>query len=282
MIKKLILSFNDKLTIKEKEIAEYILENMNEVLKMTSAELAKRAGVGQSSVIKFIKKIGFNKYGYFKIQLSKELENEKIYKIKETIHSQIYVDDSLENIATKTLNEITKALEKTIGNIDYRYFETVIELIKKSKKILIIGSGMSSIVARDLEMKFIKINIEAVHYESSHIQLMRLATMDSKDLVIAISHRGETEDVIDVIKKAKKKNINVLSITSIGKNTVSDLSNYNLKIISDENIFRSSAISSRMAQLILNDIIFLRLTQEDYEKAKNYIEESRELIKHIL
>lgn len=282
MIKKLILSFNDKLTIKENEIAEYILENMNEVLKMTSAELAKRAGVGQSSVIKFIKKIGFNKYGDFKIQLSKELENEKIYKIKETIHSQIYVDDSLENIATKTLNEITKALEKTIGNIDYRYFETVIELIKKSKKILIIGSGMSSIVARDLEMKFIKINIEAVHYESSHMQLMRLATMDSKDLVIAISHRGETEDVIDVIKKAKKKNINVLSITSIGKNTVSDLSNYNLKIISDENIFRSSAISSRMAQLILNDIIFLRLTQEDYEKAKNYIEESRELIKHIL
>ena len=282
MIKKLILSFNDKLTIKEKEIAEYILENMNEILKMTSAELAKRAGVGQSSVIKFIKKIGFNKYGDFKIQLSKELENEKIYKIKETIHSQIYVDDSLENIATKTLNEITKALEKTIGNIDYRYFETVIELIKKSKKILIIGSGMSSIVARDLEMKFIKINIEAVHYESSHMQLMRLATMDSKDLVIAISHRGETEDVIDVIKKAKKKNINVLSITSIGKNTVSDLSDYNLKIISDENIFRSSAISSRMAQLILNDIIFLRLTQEDYEKAKNYIEESRELIKHIL
>jgi RpiR family murPQ operon transcriptional repressor len=281
MIKKLILSFKGKLTIKEKEIAEYILENMSEILKMTSAELAKRAGVGQSSVIKFIKKIGFNKYGDFKIQLSKELENEKIYKIKETIHSQIYTDDSLEDIATKTLNEITKALEKTIGNIDYEYFETVIELIKKSKKILIIGSGMSSIVARDLEMKFIKINIEAVHYESSHMQLMRLATMDSKDLVIAISHRGETEDVIDVIKKAKKKNINVLSITSIGKNTVADLSNYNLRIISDENVFRSSAISSRMAQLILNDIIFLRLTQEDYEKAKNYIEESRELIKHI-
>ena len=281
MIKKLILSFKGKLTIKEKEIAEYILENMSEILKMTSAELAKRAGVGQSSVIKFIKKIGFNKYGDFKIQLSKELENEKIYKIKETIHSQIYTDDSLEDIATKTLNEITKALEKTIGNIDYEYFETVIKLIKKSKKILIIGSGMSSIVARDLEMKFIKINIEAVHYESSHMQLMRLATMDSKDLVIAISHRGETEDVIDVIKKAKKKNINVLSITSIGKNTVADLSNYNLRIISDENVFRSSAISSRMAQLILNDIIFLRLTQEDYKKAKNYIEESRELIKHI-
>lgn len=281
MIKKLILSLKDVMTQKEREIAEYILENKSEILNLTSGELAVKVGVGQSSIIKFIKKIGFNKYGEFKIQLSKELENEKIYKVKETIHSQIYIDDSLENVATKTLGEITKALEKTVGNIDYKYFESVIDVIKKSKRILIIGSGMSSIVARDLEMKFMKIKIEAIHYESPHMQLMRLATMEKEDLIIAISHRGETEDVIDVIKKAKKKNIKILSITSIEKNTVANLSDYNLKIISDENIFRSSAISSRMAQLILNDIIFLRLTQEDYATTKNYIEESRELIKHI-
>ena len=281
MIKKLIISSKEKMTPKESEIAEYILENKSEILNLTSVELATKIGVGQSSIIKFIKKIGFNKYGEFKIQLSKELENEKIYKVKETIHSQIYIDDSLENVATKTLNEIVKALEKTVGNIDYKYFETTIEVIKKSKKILIIGSGMSSIVARDLEMKFMKIKVDAFHYESPHMQLMRLATMDSKDLVIAISHRGETSDVIDVIKKARNKNIKVLSITSIEKNTVASLSDYNLKIISDENIFRSSAISSRMAQLILNDIIFLRLTQEDYATTKNYIEESRELIKNI-
>lgn len=281
MIKKLILSLKGKLTPKENEISEYILKNMNEVLKLTSAELAIKIGVGQSSIIKFIKKIGFNKYGDFKIQLSKELENEKMYKIKEAIHNQIYTDDSLENIATKTLNETIKGLEKTVRNIEYEYFNSIVEVIKKSKKILIIGSGMSSIVARDLEIKLIKINIEALHYESPHMQLMKLATMGSEDLIIAISHRGETEDVIDVIKKAKKKNITVLSITSIGKNTVSNLSDYNLKIISEENIFRSSAISSRMAQLILNDIIFLRLTQKNYEKNKSYIEESRELIKHI-
>lgn len=281
MINRLILSLKKDMTQKENQIAEYILENMNEILGLTSVELATRIGVGQSSIIKFIKKIGFNRYNEFKIQLSKELESEKIYKARETIHSQIYVDDTLENLANKTLNEITKALEKTVGNIDYKYFENVIEVIRKSKKILIIGSGMSSIVARDLEMKFMKIKIESIHYESPHMQLMKLATMDREDLVIAISHRGETGDVIDVIKKAKKKNITILSITSIEKNTVASLSDYNLKIISDENIFRSSAISSRMAQLILNDIIFLRLTQEDYGKTKNYIEESRELIKHI-
>ncbi len=281
MIKKLIVSLKKDMTPNEKEIGIYILENMKEILNLTSAELALKIGVGQSSIIKFIKKLGFNKYGEFKIQLSKEIENERLYKNKERIHDQIYLDDSLEEVSNKTLNETVKALEKTVGNINYKYLEEVIEEIKKSKKILIIGSGMSSIVAKDLEIKFMKIKIDALHYESPHMQLMKLATMDSNDMIIAISHRGETEDVIDVIKKAKNKNIKVLSITSIEKNTVASLSDFNLKIISEENILRSSAISSRMAQLIINDIIFLRLTQKDYKNTKNYIEESRNLIKHI-
>lgn len=281
MIKKLIVSLKKNMTPKESEIGVYILENMKDILNLTSAELALKIGVGQSSIIKFIKKLGFNKYGEFKIQLSKEIENDRLYKNKERIHDQIYLDDSLEEVSNKTLNETMKALEKTVGNINYKYMEDVIEEIKKSKKILIIGSGMSSIVAKDLEIKFMKIKIDALHYESPHMQLMKLATMDSNDMVIAISHRGETEDVIDVIKKAKNKNIKVLSITSIEKNTVASLSDFNLKIISEENILRSSAISSRMAQLIINDIIFLRLTQKDYKNTKNYIEESRNLIKHI-
>ncbi|WP_300360788.1 MurR/RpiR family transcriptional regulator [Fusobacterium sp.] len=281
MIKKLIVSLKKDMTPKESEIGVYILKNMKEILNLTSVELALKIGVGQSSIIKFIKKLGFNKYGEFKIQLSKEIENDRLYKNKERIHDQIYLDDSLEEVSNKTLNETIKALEKTVGNINYKYMEDVIEEIKKSKKILIIGSGMSSIVAKDLEIKFMKIKIDALHYESPHMQLMKLATMDSNDMVIAISHRGETEDVIDVIKKAKNKNIKVLSITSIEKNTVASLSDFNLKIISEENILRSSAISSRMAQLIINDIIFLRLTQKDYKNTKNYIKESRNLIKHI-
>lgn len=277
MIKKLIVSLKNKMTKKEKEISIYILNNMKEILSLTSSEMADNIGVSQSSIIKFIKKLGFNKFGEFKIQVTKELENAK--QNKDKIHNEIYLDDSLEDLSAKVFNETVKAMEDTLKIIDHKYFENVIDVIRQSHKILLIGSGMSSIVAKDLEIKLIKIRIDALHYESSHMQLMKLATMDEQDLVIAISHRGETEDVIDVIKKAKKKGIKVLSITSIEKNTVADLSDFNLKVISEENNFRSLAISSRMAQLILNDIIFLRLTQTDYEKRKKYIKESRDLIK---
>ncbi|MBC2850114.1 MurR/RpiR family transcriptional regulator [Cetobacterium sp. 8H] len=277
MIEKRIESLFKSLSSNEKMIAEYIIKNKNKIGEITSTKLAEEIGVGQSSVIKFIKKIGFVGYVAFKLQLERDLENEKKVE-KNKIHSDICLEDTLKELTQKTLLETVQALEDTIGMIDYKNFETIIEKIKMSEQILIIGSGMSSIVARDLELKLMKIKKNSMHYDSKQMQLMKLATMNEKDLVIAISHRGETQEVIDVIKEAKKINIEIISITSVGKNTVSTLSDYNLGVVSKEGVFRSSAISSRMAQMILLDSIFLRLVQKDYKRIKNYIDKSKKIV----
>ncbi|MEG0068871.1 MurR/RpiR family transcriptional regulator [Cetobacterium sp.] len=277
MIEKRIESLFKSLSSNEKMIAEYIIKNKNKIGEITSTKLAEEIGVGQSSVIKFIKKIGFVGYVAFKLQLERDLENEKKGE-KNKIHSDICLEDTLKELTQKTLLETVQALEDTIGMIDYKNFETIIEKIKMSEQILIIGAGMSSIVARDLELKLMKIKKNSMHYDSKQMQLMKLATMNEKDLVIAISHRGETQEVIDVIKEAKKINIEIISITSVGKNTVSTLSDYNLGVVSKEGVFRSSAISSRMAQMILLDSIFLRLVQKDYERIKNYIDKSKKIV----
>ena len=123
-----------------------------------------------------------------------------------------------------------------------------------------------------------KIKIDTVHYESKQMQLMKLSTMDVNDLIIAISHRGETQEILDVVGIAKEMNICVISITSIGKNTLSSLSDYNIGVVSKESILRSSAISSRMAQMIILDSIFLRLMQKDYKKVKEYIDRSKKIV----
>ena len=70
----------------------------------------------------------------------------------------------------------------------------------------------------------------------------------------------------------------VISITSIGKNTISSLSDYNLGVVSKESVLRSSAISSRMAQMIILDSIFLRLMQKDYKNVKKYIDKSKKIV----
>lgn len=277
MIENIIKSMENCFSDSERTIGAYIVKNKEKIGEITSTELAKKVGVSQSSIIKFIKKIGFTGYVAFKLQLERDLENKK--KLSENkIHSDIDLEDSLEEVTKKTLAETIEALNSTVGVIDYKNFETIIEKIRESDRILIIGAGMSSIVARDLELKLMKIKMDTVHYESKQMQLMKLSTMNEKDLVIAISHRGETQEIIDVAKIAKDMNICVISITSVGKNTLSSLSDYNIGVVSKESIFRSSAISSRMAQMIILDSIFLRLIQKDYRKAKEYIDKSKKIV----
>ncbi|MGL4307309.1 MAG: MurR/RpiR family transcriptional regulator [Cetobacterium sp.] len=254
-----------------------MLKNQEKIENITSTELANDIGVGQSSIIKFAKKLGFSGYMAFKLQIGKDLANKRNLN-KHKIYSDISLDDSLKEITEKTLDETMTTLQNTINLLDYKKFEEIIEKIRESNRILIIGSGMSSIVARDLELKLMKIKIDTVHYESKQMQLMKLSTMTEKDLIIAISHRGETQEVIDVIKIAKDIKIPIISLTSIGKNTVSSLSDFNIGVVSKENILRSSAISSRMAQMMILDSIFLRLIQKDYENVRKNIEKSKKLV----
>lgn len=277
MIENIIKSLENNLSESEKVIAMYVIKNKKIIGEITSTELAKKIGVSQSSIIKFIKKIGFSGYVAFKLQLERDLEHKKNL-LKNKIHSEIDLEDSLEEVTKKTLAETVEALNTTVGVIDYKNFETIIEKIRESGRILIIGTGMSSIVARDLELKLMKIKIDTVHYESKQMQLMKLSTMDVNDLIIAISHRGETQEILDVVGIAKEMSICVISITSIGKNTLSSLSDYNIGVVSKESILRSSAISSRMAQMIILDSIFLRLMQKDYKKVKEYIDRSKKIV----
>ena len=95
MIENIIKSLENNLSESEKVIAMYVIKNKKIIGEITSTELAKKIGVSQSSIIKFIKKIGFSGYVAFKLQLERDLENKKSSS-KNKIHSDINLEDSLE------------------------------------------------------------------------------------------------------------------------------------------------------------------------------------------
>ena len=63
----------DNLTAKEKKVADYILKNYESVISMTIAELAEKAGVVKSVIIRCCQSLGLSGYSQLKLLLSKEL-----------------------------------------------------------------------------------------------------------------------------------------------------------------------------------------------------------------
>ena len=67
----LISSYFPSLSKSEKKVAQYVLSNPDEVIKLQIKELAKLVSVGESTIIRFTRKIGYSGFQEFKIELAK-------------------------------------------------------------------------------------------------------------------------------------------------------------------------------------------------------------------
>ncbi len=270
-------------------IASFIEQNRESIKTLTSTEFAKQAGVGQSSVIKFIKKIGFLRFSDFKIALSEQLILEKTPNHR-ILHNDITKDDSLETIMHKVAYNHIHSIEDTLNNLlltdSLGCLEQVISKINRAKKVIILGLGASSLVAKDLEHKLTKIGKMASHDFDPHVQATHAMSASSKDLILTISHSGETQIFIEILKQVQDTAVTTVSITGSSKNSIQSLSELNLYTIAKEQFMRSSALTSRIAQLTMIDIIFMELLKLNHSQGSKYIEKSTQIVgtlnKHLL
>ena len=105
---------------------------------------------------------------------------------------------------------ILKAGEKTAGEI-----EKTIELIRNAKNIYMTGSGTSynsSLIAKQILSKYVKIKSEPII--SSELQFSP-DIVEEGSILIAISQSGESADVLEAVRIAKKANCKIIAIVNL-------------------------------------------------------------------
>lgn len=257
------------------KIGQYILDNIKEIRSFTSTELSEKIGVSQSSIIKFIKIIGYTKFSDFKVSLG-----ESLGKVKESgiLHNDISIEDSLEEASMKISYSHIRSIEESIESICFDTLEQVIDEMANAKKIIIIGIGASALVAKDIQHKLTKIGKAVLFDLDYHVQITQVICADKGDLILAISHTGETPMIISALEEIKEDGPTIVSLTGNKDTSISNLSHLKLYAIAIETFFRTSAMSSRIAQMTMIDTLFIGLLKKDYVKAIEYIEKSKKVV----
>ena len=96
------------------------------------------------------------------------------------------------------------------------------------------------------------------------MQLSTAAHIETEDVAIAISYAGKTKEVYSALSKAKEKGAKCISITKYGSNPISSIADIKLQVPSIEKDLRVGAISSRIAQLTLIDILFIGVAKDNF------------------
>lgn len=79
--------------------------------------------------------------------------------------------------------------------------------------------------------------------------------------MIAFSQSGTSIETLRIADAAKSRGALIISITGLKDNPLATTADVNLYTIADEEKFRSSSITSRDAQLMLTDLLFILLVQ---------------------
>ena len=263
-----------KLSANGIKFLDFILECPASIGGYSSQELANKVGISQSSIIKIAQSFGFKGFTAFKLALIEELgRKQQVMNSDLPIHNKIHDDDSLRTMAQKLLQEKHLALVTTTNVINYNEFETIISLINKANRIQIIGIGGSALTAKDLSFKLLKIGMTALSEQDSHVQIATANTLSNNDVQIVVSYSGNKKEVLLAAQIAMDKGANVIALTSTKKSPLRKIVSYSIDTVADERQFRSSSISSRTAQNVITDLIFMALFQLRSDSAKVLVNE---------
>lgn len=122
-----------ELTKKEKRVAEFFLDEDKRIYLMTVSEIASEIGVSDTSVIRFIKNIGFKNFTEFKNSGQKKIKThlektndfiKNIDLIKENSIEQMYIEkinEEVNRIFSQESLSILKDIGKTLMKKDNKY-----------------------------------------------------------------------------------------------------------------------------------------------------------------
>lgn len=248
----------------EKGIIEWVLENAEEASESTIYSLAQKTFSSPATIIRFCHKIGFKGFKEFQKSLLYELAIRK--ESNQNWMEDISGHDTLESIVDKVTYKTISSLENTRKLVDIRVLEKCVDLLVESNSIYLFGLGSSLLVARDAYLKWLRIDKECFLCDDVHAQYLQAMNMKKGSVALIISYSGMTQEMIACGRIIKEKNIPIILISRFEDSPLSGIADYNLCVASMEVLIRHGAMSSRISQLNMIDILYTAYIGRDFKK----------------
>jgi RpiR family carbohydrate utilization transcriptional regulator len=275
-IRGLLPSLNPAL----KKIALYILNNPQEVKLLRIKELASRCGVAEATVTRFVKTIGLGTFQELKINIA-EITTEKRV-VEELVYDDVTRNDSIKGIIEKIIAINSKALNDTKKLINIKEMERAIRAIKKAKHIDIYGAGGSYITAENARMRFYRIGKRCIIYNDPNQQAVSASLLTSEDLAMGISNSGRTISTVNALKKAKGSGATTICITNFDQSPITRHADIRLFTSTQDSAFFQESMVSRIAQMIIIDVLYAGLAIKTFDDSITKIEKSSSSIRSVL
>ena len=228
-----------------RRLAEVVLASPQEVIYQSVTELADLAEVGEASVIRLCRDLGFKGFQDFKLALAADLARAS------EVHPGA---GALEHVTEGALRAVTETSAMLAGTL-----EPALAALQAVRTLLIYGAGASGISAQDYAYKFVRLGYTVSVYLDAHLAAMATATLPPETVLIALTRSGSTLDTVKVLELARARGVTTLLITERVKSPATAVADLILYTSSSESPLTGGSIVSKMGQLLVLDALFAEL-----------------------
>lgn len=199
-----------------RQIAEYALSNPNDMALETVAQIAERAGVQPSALIRFSKTLGFEGFTemqrVFRTRLTDNMPNYK-ERIRALTDGAAGLTDGsrvLEHFIGAGIN----ALEDLRQELSPEDLDGAIDLLEEADHIYVMGQRRSFPVAAYLSYALGRLGRRTILLDGMGGMLrQQVQAIGDRDLLVAISFKPYSEETVDLCRLAAENGVPVLGIT---------------------------------------------------------------------
>ncbi|MFD2306893.1 MurR/RpiR family transcriptional regulator [Enterococcus termitis] len=264
----------------EQKIAHYFVHSDEMISRKTLEELANEIEVSQSSIYQFVKKIGYNGFQDFKIDIARNSNYQPAFQNLNinTGADDITPEDTSIDIAKKVVQSNIYSLSNATHFLTEELLDRVLTIIYSAKTLHFFGLGGSSIVAFDSFHKFIRTKYRCNYIFDYHMQLSFVTKLTSEDCVFIFSHSGQTKESVNLARQIKKTSAKIIVLTGNSGSELVTLANQAIIVLTEETLFRTESLASRISYLTVMDILYTNVMHHNYDQNIESIKKIRDNI----
>ena len=260
------------LTRTDAEIAEYILAHLSTIGFQTSTTMAEEIGVSDTSVIRFIRKLGFKGYADFRSEMNartaRQIDRaqpdltpgEKYLRTLEHLGSGSLISD----VSQYTLNN----LQKSYAQLDQGTVEQIVDILLRSDRKYIAGFRGTACCAQYMASKLLFLTphvVPILHADATAVE--NLLDITERDCLFLYSFPRYSEIARPLMEIARESGAKVILMTD---RRTSPLAN-KADVVVTAQVDGLGFTNSYVAPLSLSEVILLSVSgRKDVTDSKRF------------
>lgn len=266
---------SNQFTAAQDRIVHFLQEHAAEAMTLPINHLAERCQVGDATVIRFYRLLGYENYHLFRVALARELSDEA----PRPIYEEVQYNDGRQEVISKVIKSTAQSIFDLEQQLDAKFLNEMIEHLNAASFIHVIGLGASGVVAQDVMHKLMRLGLKIKAYTDSHLMTIAASVAQPDEVFFAISHSGETVEILRTVELANTRGCYTCALTSYRKSSITQMAGAYLLSCTRDTKMRSDAMISRIVQLVVIDILYVILALKMGDTAIARVNQSRLALK---